>query len=171
MPPADEARRLNRPDHLGPEHDCDSFSCGNADLDDWLKRRARQSEGQTARTYVACEDRRVVGYYCILSGAVERGELPSRLRRQQGLPATVPVAIIGRLACDLAWQRKGLGADLLRDALARIYQASQTLGIRAVLVHAIDDRAAAFYRRHGFRESHVGDHTLMLSVGEIAAAL
>src|SRR5690606_14425835 len=98
-----------------------------------------------SRTNVVCEEKRVVGYFCISAGAVERAAAPGRVRRNA--PDTIPVSVIGRLAVSRDHAGKGLGADLLADALRRIAAASQSIGIGAVLVHAKDDAAKRFYLR------------------------
>src|SRR5581483_9229151 len=72
----------------------------------------------------------------------------------------------GRLAVDQAWRGRGLGADLLRDAVLRIVAASGTVGARAILVHAISEDAKTFYEKHGFRASPIEPMTLMITVEE-----
>jgi hypothetical protein len=140
-PHAAQRGGITAPTPLTPDHDLGRFDCGNDVLNDWLKRHAVKNQGKTAQTYVVCEGNAVIGYYCILAGPVEREKAPKSLK-QHGTPNPIPVAIIGRLARDLSRKGNGLGEDLLSDALHRIAQASDTIGIRAVLVHAIDDRAA-----------------------------
>ena len=79
----------------------------------------------------------------ISAGSVERAGAPKKMRRNA--PGNIPVSIIGRLAVSLSHKGQGLGHDLLSDALRRIASASRTIGIAAVLVHAKDDGAKAFY--------------------------
>jgi GNAT superfamily N-acetyltransferase len=137
-------------------------------LDDWLKSDSLQSESNhSARTYVVCAAGTVVGFYCIATASVERRALPSKMRRVQGQPNQTPVAVIGRLARHEDAQWKRLGADLLQDALTRIADASETIGIRAVLVHAIDDEAASFWRKHEFIECPIGSRTFYLPIETI----
>ena len=155
---------------LDESHDCGRFDSGNAALNDWLKLRALKAQGKTARTYVVCEGNRVVGYYCILSGSVERAELPKALK-EHGLPNPIPVAIIGRLARDLTYEGSGLGLDMLQDALSKIVVASRTIGIRCVLVHAIDDNAARFWKKNEFIESPLGSRTFYLPIETIVDSL
>ncbi|MGE3991471.1 GNAT family N-acetyltransferase [Pseudorhodoplanes sp.] len=155
---------------LDESHDCGSFDSGNAALNDWLKLRALKAQGKTARTYVVCEGNRVVGYYCILSGSVERAELPKALK-EHGLPNPIPVAVIGRLARDLTYEGSGLGLDMLQDALSKIVVASRTIGIRCVLVHAIDDNAARFWKKNEFIESPLGSRTFYLPIETIVDSL
>lgn len=135
--------RLSPPVPLNADHDLAEFDCGEPALDDWLKHRALRNESRFSRTYVACEGNRVVAYYCISAGAVERAASPGKLRRNA--PDSIPVSIIGRLAVSRTHAGRGLGADLFADALRRIALASQSIGIAAVLVHAKDEKAKRFY--------------------------
>ena len=134
---------LSPPAPLLASHHLDAFDCGEPVLDDWLKRRALRNESRFSRTYVVGQGDRVVAYYCISAGGVRREAVPGKLRRNA--PDVVPVSVIGRLAVDRAYAGRGLGADLLADALRRIALAAQTIGIAAVLVQAKDARARAFY--------------------------
>jgi GNAT superfamily N-acetyltransferase len=163
---------VSEPVPLSATHDLSRFSSGRPELDNWLKNRALESEGHTARTYVVCEqDSIVVGYYCISTGSVERGALPSKMKRARETPNEIPVAIIGRLARDEAYAGRGLGRDLLQDALRRILAASGIIGLRAVLVHALDEEAAKFWRSHEFIECPVGSHTFHLPIETVVGAL
>ncbi len=141
----DEPARLAAPVPLTTEHDRSAFDCGAPALDDRLRDRALKNESRFSRTYVVCEGKTVVAYYCISAGAVERAASPSKLRRNA--PDTIPVLVIGRLAVSRTHAGKGLGADLLADALRRIAVASQSIGIGAVLVNAKDEAAKRFYLR------------------------
>ena len=134
---------LTAPAPLTADHDLSQFDCGESVLDVWLKERALRNESRFSRTYVVCEGQRVAGYYSISAGSVERAAAPGKLRRNA--PDTIPVTIIGRLAVDRAFAGRGLGANLLSDALTRLALAAQTIGIAAVLVHAKDEKAKAFY--------------------------
>src|SRR5680860_1279878 len=88
--------RLSAPVPLTAEHDFSAFDCGEAALNDWLRHRALKNESRFARTYVVCEGNRVVAYFCISAGAVERAAAPGKVRRNA--PDTIPVSVIGRLA-------------------------------------------------------------------------
>jgi predicted N-acetyltransferase YhbS len=83
----------------------------------------------------------------------------------------IPICLIARLAVDQAWQSRGLGSHLLRDALRRTLAAAGQIGIRAVLVDAIDDRAAAFYRRYGFEPASEDGLTLMVPIAAVRSQL
>jgi hypothetical protein len=134
---------LSAPVPLSEGHDLADFDCGEPALDDWLKHRALKNESRFSRTYVVCEGNRVVAYFCISAGAVERQAAPGKLRRNA--PDTIPISVIGRLAVSRSHAGRGLGADILADALRRIAVASQTIGIGAVLVQAKDEAAKRFY--------------------------
>lgn len=162
---------LTAPTRLKSTHDLSQFDCGKDLLNDWLRNNALTSEGQTARTYVVCNDNVVIGYYCISMGSVERRQLPSKLKRQQGLPNHIPVAIIGRLARDQNPQWKGLGQDLLQDALIRIVTVSENIGVRCVLVHAIDDDAAKYWRELEFQEYPDGSKTFFMAIETVIDAV
>ncbi len=164
--------QITAPARLTSAHDLSRFDSGKPPLDDWLRSYALDSEGRTARTYVVCDKSVVVvGYYCIATGSVERGVLPSKIKRTQGLPNQVPVAIIGRLARHKDPSLKGLGSDLLQDALTRIISAGEIIGVRAVLVHALDEDAARFWKAHEFIECPIGSRTFYLPLETVVAAV
>jgi hypothetical protein len=170
--PEAETDALTAPASLKAKHDLTEFKSGKEPLDDWLRKHALESEGKTARTYVVCEKNTVVvGYYCISTGSVERRALPSKMKRERGLPHQVPVAIIGRLARDISYKGKGLGLDLLQDALIRILSASRIVGVRAVLVHALDDVAVAFWKDNEFIACPVGSNAFYFPIETVESAL
>lgn len=136
---------LSAPVPLMPDHDTSAFDCGEPALNDWLRHRAAKNESRFSRTYVVCRGRRVVAFFSISAGSVERGAAPGKVRRNA--PDAIPVSVIGRLAVGRDHAGKGLGADLLADALRRIALASRSIGIAAVMVHAKDDAARRFYLR------------------------
>ena len=160
---------LNAPEPLADKHELAEFLCGVTSLDDWLKRRARgnQASGAT-RTFVVAEERRVIAYYAVASGAVSLASALGRFRRD--MPDPIPVALLGRFAIDRAWQGRGLGRALFRDCAARVMHAANTIGIRGIVVHAISDQAKAFYLALGFEPSPLDPMTLMVTLGDIQAA-
>jgi GNAT superfamily N-acetyltransferase len=165
-----DRQALAAPVPIGLDHDTDSFDSGVLALDDWLKQRARRNEAEGAsRTFVACLGKRVVGYYSLAAGSLLHKMATGRTRRN--MPDPIPVVLLGRLAIDRSWQGKGLGADLLRDAVIRVLGAAETIGVRAILVHAISEDAKAFYEKHGFRQSPVEPMTLMITVEEATKML
>jgi len=139
-------------------------------LDEWLVRRALPNQlAGASRTYVVIVENRVVAYYALASGSVIAGEAPGRVRRN--MPNPIPVIVLGRLAVDQRWQGRGLGAALLRDAILRSLQAAEIVGIRAILVHALHEKAAAFYRKAGFQPSPISETVLMITLADAAGAL
>lgn len=163
------ALRLSAPVPLTGGHDVAEFDCGEPVLNDWLRQRALKNESRFSRTYVVCEGNRVVGYFCISAGAVERGAAPGKVRRNA--PDTIPVSVIGRLAVSRDHAGRGLGADMLSDALRRIAIASQSIGIGAVLVQAKDEAAKRFYLRCAeFIEYPEDSRTLFLPIETVIAA-
>ncbi len=162
---------LASPRPLSAEDDLSHFESGEPSLDDWLRRRARANQASGAsRTYVVCQDNRaVVAYYALASGAVDLEQATGRLRRNT--PDPVPVVVLGRLAIDRRHQGKGLGRALVKDASLRILQAAETIGVRGVLVHALSAEAAAFYRAAGFEASPLDPATLMATLADLRGAL
>ena len=101
---------------------------------------------------MVCDDaRRVIGYYSLAAGSVASEAAPGRLRRK--LPDPLPVIVLARLAVHADWSGRGIGSGLLKDAVLRSVQAADLIGVRALMCHAIDDDAKAFYLKHGFMES------------------
>lgn len=161
---------LTPPEPLGPEHDLSPFDCAEPALTLWLKTRALPNQGRFARTYVVAEGARVVAFYSLSAGAVERAVAPGRLRRQA--PDQLPVITIGRLAVDRAWAGRGLGQDLLADALRRIAAAADILGVAAVLIHAKSEAARRFYLRCAdFLEYPADSRILYLPIESVLSAL
>jgi GNAT superfamily N-acetyltransferase len=135
---------------LDGSHEVEAFDSGRPELDDWLKRHALAAQQMdSARTFVAVRSGRVVGYFSLTMGSVVREEAPKRLVR--GMPAyPVPMVLVARLAVDRAEQGAGLGAHLLADALRMGVSAGEAAAARLIVVDALDEQAAGFYRRHGF---------------------
>ncbi|MGD9538496.1 MAG: GNAT family N-acetyltransferase [Alphaproteobacteria bacterium] len=164
----DEA--VGAPERLEPHHDLSFFASATPALDDWLRRRALPNqESGASRSYVICAGARVVGYYALAAGAIAQAEATGRARRN--MPDPVPVMMLGRLAVDAAWQGRGLGRALLRDALLRTMQAAEIAGIRAMLVHASSDDAKRFYERCGFQPAPLDPMTLMITMQDARRTL
>jgi predicted N-acetyltransferase YhbS len=162
---------LNSPIPLEARHQLSAFDCGAPALNDYLKKFALQSQGsQSARTYVVTRGDRVVGYYTLAAASARRDETPARVAK--GLAAhPVPVILLARLAVDGVEKAKGLGAGLLKDALLRAVQAADLIGCRAVMVHAKDEAAAAYYRRFGFEQSPTDPFRLFLLMKDVKASV
>jgi len=160
--------RLGPAELLVSSHDLDHFASGVAELDRWLRHTARVAAAAgTAATYVVARGRRVVGYYALAMSAVLHEHATSRLRR--GMPDPVPVVLLARLAVDRAEQGQHLGGHLLVDAMGRCVRGGREFGARAVVVDALDDRAAAFYRHFGFHD--LDGRRLWRRMADIATAL
>jgi GNAT superfamily N-acetyltransferase len=154
---------------LAASHRLDDFECGEAVLDSWLKRRAlaNQSSGASRTFVVTDEGGHVRGYYALAAGAVSHHLATSNVRRN--MPDPVPVMVLARLAVDRRAQGLHLGAALLQDAVKRTVAVSQNAGIRALLVHALHDKAKQFYEHYGFPSSPTHPMTLMLRLSSIKA--
>ena len=138
---------------LGKQHDRKSFDCGEHSLNQYLYRYASQDIRRRVNRVFATSppdaQRQVIGYYSLSAGGLDATDLPEKFRHR--LPKyPVPVVLLGRLAVAESHQGKGLGSILLADALQRIAQASQVMAVYAVVVDALNDRAAEFYRQFGF---------------------
>jgi GNAT superfamily N-acetyltransferase len=161
---------LGAPQPLAAHHRTEAFDSGVASLDDWLKRRAAPNQVSGAsRTFVACDENKVVGYYALASSAVAATAAVGRFKRN--MPDPIPVVVLGRLAVDRSHQGQGLGRALFQDAARRVVQATETIGIRGLLVHAISDEAKAFYLRLGLEPSPLEPLTLMVTIADLRAAL
>ena len=170
--PQSQARPpLSAVELLASHHDISQFDCGkHISLSEWLKRFARmnQSSGDT-RTYVVHRNRKVVGYYSLAPGSVSRKQATARAGKSA--PEPIPIVLLARLAVDRAEQGRGLGSALLKDALQRAYAGAEIIGGRAILVHAIDAEAAAFYRKYGFEPCPGLELHLMLLMKDLRATL
>ena len=155
---------LQSPALLTQDHQVHAFDCGEAVLDEWLKRRALANNiSGASRTFVVADDHHeVMGYYALAAGAVTHQESNRTIR--QNMPDPIPVMVLARLAVDIRAQGMKLGAALLRDALQRCIQVSQNAGVRALLVHALNDKARQFYEHYGFKAAPTHPMTLMLSI-------
>ncbi len=131
-------------------HPIDTFDCGQEALNQWLRKYALQNQSAgAAQSYVGLADGVVIGYYSLAVGQIEYNDAPERLRK--GLAQhPVPIMLLARLAVDKNWQKKGVGGGLLRDAVLRTLQAAEIAGIRALAVHAKDDRARRYYEQFDF---------------------
>lgn len=160
--------KLLTPAPLAAQHQLGSFACGEPVLDHWLQRRALANQGSGAsRTFVVTDEAlNVMGYYALAAGAVAHDNASRNIR--QNMPDPIPVMVLARLAVDLRAQGLQLGAALLQDALQRSMQVAQHTGVRALLVHALNDKARAFYEHYGFRASPVNAMTLMMRLPQLA---
>ena len=151
---------------LGEHHDITGFDCGDERLNSWLKRRALKNQTSGAsRTFVVCEEKRVLAYYSLASSAITTDQATGRFRRN--MPDPTPVIILARLAVDLPMQGKRFGRALLRDAGHRVVQAADNIGIRGLIVDALTVDAKLFYERLGFDSSPLDPMLLMITLADL----
>jgi GNAT superfamily N-acetyltransferase len=159
---------LTAPTPLTEQHVTDGFVCDVDSLDVWLKRRSLKNQIQGAsRTYVVCDETRVVAYYALASGAITSTGATGRFRRN--MPDPIPVVVLGRLAVDQTMHGRGVGRALVRDAGMRVIQAADAIGIRGMTVNALSDPAKIFYEKIGFEPSPLDTHLLMVTLADLMA--
>lgn len=152
---------------LRREHALDSFDCGKDELNRFLKRQAwNNQQSHSAQTYVLAKELSVLGYYSLAAGSVRHEDATERVKK--GLARhPIPVILLARLAVDVSLQGKGVGPALLKNALLRAASAADTIGARAVLVHAKDDNAKGFYEHFDFEPSPSDPYHLLLIVKDL----
>jgi GNAT superfamily N-acetyltransferase len=160
-----------RVERLADDHHLDAFECGNRDLDDWLHLHSRHATAQGSRSYLLVENDtgNIVGYFAIAPHLVERDDVPVTIGR--GAPRRIPAILLAKLAVDRAHQGQGLGAELLIRALGTMVAAARAAGGKVVVVDAIDQSAARFYRHHGFLPLPSDPQRLVLKLSTIAKLL
>jgi GNAT superfamily N-acetyltransferase len=156
---------LSPPQPISQEHVLDDFDCGQPSLNEWLSKRALKNERDASRTFVVCDGKRVVGYYALATGSVFHLEAPGKIQRN--MPNPIPVMVLGRLAVDLRYKKMGIGKGLLKDAILRADKVNENVGFRALMVHALDEVAKAFYEGNGFMVSPSDELMLFLSLPAI----
>jgi GNAT superfamily N-acetyltransferase len=154
------------------KHDRAAFSCGVAALDDWFRQRASQDERRNiARVFVAVDrDGSVIGFYSLSSFTIALADMPPEHAKRLPRYDAIPAALIGRLARDQKVRGKGVGDLLLADAIRRVIDASRSLAVFAIVVDAIDETAAAFYRDFGFQPFPSRPLRLFMPASEAAEA-
>lgn len=137
---------------LDRSHDFDSFDCGKEPLNAFLIRHALANQANnSARTFVGLDGNRVVGYYSLAVSSVLFDEAPERMAK--GLARhPVPILLMARFAVDRAYQGRGVGTGLFKDALKRCLAVSREAAVRAFMVHAKDEEARALYLKYGMLE-------------------
>jgi predicted N-acetyltransferase YhbS len=160
-----------RLERLDSRHLLESFNSGQAELDGWLRRHGLAAQQMdSARTFLLSDGGRVIGYFSLTMGSVRRAEAPRRLVR--GLPGyPVGMVLLARLAVDRSEQGTGRGALLLAEALRKAVAAGEAVAARLVVVDAIDEQAASFYRRHGFIPAPEHPLRLYRRMSDIRASL
>lgn len=157
---------LSAPEKLQEHHDFSQFDCNEESINAFAKRAHKQAKLKNSVVYVICEKgtHLVKGYYTLSNGSVIRSDTPKNMQRSS--PNEIPVIILGRLGVDKSYQGKGVGLDLLKDAIERSIQASKITAARAILVHALNQNLANFYKKYaGFIEgSTISPFTLFLAL-------
>lgn len=137
---------------LTGNHNRQSFDCGRAELNNWLRQIARQHQDKgLSKTFVAIQDEEatcICGFYALTLAEIDRRLLPDAYQKR--LPQRIPGVRLGRLAVDLRYQKKRLGELLLVDAISRARRIHQDAGVVGLFVDALDDHASGFYRHYGF---------------------
>ncbi len=158
------------PEPLHAGHILSSFYCGVESMDNWLRQRAMKNQLTGAsRTFVCCDDAKLMAYYSLASSAVMTTAAPGRFRRNMSDP--IQVVVLGRLAVDTSLFGQGVRRALVRDAGLRMNQVAETIGICGMLVHALSDKAREFYLRAGFEPSPIDSMMLMMTLGDLMGSV
>ncbi len=160
--------KITEPVPITENHDVVNFDCGNPKMNDWLKERALANQGRFSITRVVCANEKVIAYYTLSLGSVNRADMARKIKANA--PDKIPVMILGRLAVDLNWQGKGIAKHLLKESMLKTIETSHIAGTRGLLVQAIDEIAKEFYLQYEFLETKV-DLTLFLPLEDIKAQL
>ena len=151
-------------------HAVEQFTCGQPELDRFLIRYALQAQqANSSQTYVAVSDGEIVGFYTIVAGEVQHAQAPERVVKGMSRHP-IPLLVLARLGVHTKAQGRGIGSGLLLDALGRTLQVADMIGVRALAVHAKDDRAVAFYRHFGFTPSPTDPRHLFMIIKDIRRA-
>ncbi len=163
---------ITAPEPISPDHNFANFTCGKPVLDDWLIKKALKNQTDSgSRTYVVTDSDldQVVGYYCISTGSVSHELAPGKVRRN--MPDPIPIILLGRLAVDVGYAKQGIGRGLMKDCYKRVASVAEQVGVRALLVHALDEESRQYYLNLGFTESTIQERTLMIRMKDIVASL
>lgn len=147
-------------------HNRKKFDCGEQSLNTYVQRYARQNaQKNLGETYVLINNEQdILGFYTISTASLDYDAYPEN----DGLPKyAIPSALIGRLAVDQNHQGNGYGKLLIVDALKRIIEISEEIGIHCITVDAKDDNAKKFYENFGFRELLDEENHLYISIEKI----
>ncbi len=162
--------KYSPPKRISKEDLIENFDCGETTLNDWLKKRALKNDlGDASRTYVVCSENLVVAFYSLHLGSIKHSDAVRKIKRN--MPDPIPAIVLGRLAVDVNHQGKGLARALIKDMFLRAIQVADLAGTKAVLVKALNDRVAAFYKSFGFVQSKTAPLLLMKAIAEIRASL
>ena len=153
---------LKKPQPLNKDHNISDFNCNYLELDEWLKKYAFQSKmSGSVNTFIVADNDLVVGFYSLTVGQVDFDQVSERIKKGMG-KYPIPVVILARLAVHHTYQGKGIGKAMLKDGILKTFQIAEQVGVRALLVHAIDEKAENFYIRFGFEPSPIRENQLLL---------
>lgn len=147
---------------LSRSHDVDDFECGDAELERWLRNRARvNQEAGSSRTWVVVEEKsdKVVAFYASSTSSILRHRAPGSIRRNQ--PEDIPAVLLARLGVDLHHQGRGLAGELLRHLTSKVQELSNHIGVRLITVYAKNATAKNFYAHFGFVSSPIDELVMM----------
>lgn len=163
---------FGKPALLSEIHKLDHFDSGKPSLDYFLRSvaLASQRDGHSRTFVIADNDFNVVGYHALCGGMLDRENTPRQIGGH-GTPREIPVALLARLAVDINHQGRQLGTMLLRHAFSCVLSASEFVGFRAIMVHALDEDAVAFYEKFGFRASKGLERTLLISLQDVTTIM
>jgi predicted N-acetyltransferase YhbS len=163
---------LARPRPLALDDDLSGFDCGRAALNQWLRRSAQRNQRSGAsRTYVvtATDNSEIAGYVSIATTNIRRAWLPKAQQRNQ--PDPLPAILLGQLAVDIMWQRRGVARALLRFALQTAVVLSERVGCVAVVTHPLDEGARAFYGGFGLHDLPFDPaKSMIITIAELKAS-
>ncbi|KMJ45749.1 GNAT family N-acetyltransferase [Xenorhabdus khoisanae] len=160
---------ISEPELLTDNHQLEVFDSGVVTLDQWLKNRALKNNFTGAsKTYVVCNENRVLAYYSLAASAIVINSAPGHFKRN--MPNPIPVIVLGRLAVDQRLQRKGIGRALVQDAALRVIQAADLIGVRGMIIHALSGEAKSFYETIGFEPSPLDPMLLMATLADLKIA-
>ncbi|EFC85823.1 GNAT family N-acetyltransferase [Parafrankia sp. EUN1f] len=160
---------FTKPSALLEDHDTVAFGCGDPAVDGWLRHHAKDHQKERiTNTFVILDGTTIAGFYCLATAAAERVAPPSRWRSRRPTDP-VPLMLVGRLAVDVRYQGRGVGARLLRDATMRALTVRRMVGTPLLGAHAIASTGRAFYRHFGFAPTGVDPHLLLLPLQDAAS--
>ena len=156
---------------LAAGHDLHAFDCGHDAPNTWLRKHAERAVRQRTRTYLLVEEATgaVVGYFAVAPHLLEREDAPPSVRH--GALQRIRAILLAKLALDARLQSQGLGAELLVHALTTIVTAARAAGGRIVVVDAVEEKAASFYRAHDFQPSPTDPRRLIMHLSTAAHVL
>lgn len=153
---------LKKPEPLNKDHNLTDFNSHYPELDEWLKKYAFQAKmSGSANTFIVADNDLLVGFYSLTVGQVDLDQVSERVKKGMG-KYPIPVVILARLAVHHTYQGKGIGKAMLKDAILKTLQVAEQGGVRALLVHAIDEKAETFYKQFGFESSPIRENQLLL---------